>query len=292
MGRPRLWTPHKITSAEEVHSFLLVKKYGTDPRLRQRLHSDYRTFRQLNPHLRSHLQVLEALVGQMHHSGLEPGTVKEYAHIMDCFSSDGTRAPEVLRVVDALATDRGGRGHATDIGEKEANAFGSLASRTGGDLNGAVWLMYVTGLRYGDVEKLWDDAMTFKPTARPQWLELKVRWTKGIKTTKNRRVVKYPLKGLAKPPKTLMAAAKKGKGRHRLFRCSYSRICEHLRGMCDSLRVKPITTGTFRRCFSRRIDSHCRKANIPKRDMMLHSSEKMDQAHYSFDNNPRPYHGK
>ncbi len=297
MGRSRIWTVHKTTLEDAIRAQILIDKYGPNLQLRQRLQADYKVMQKLHPAL-DHPALMQAMLGQMSVAGLDPGSIKEYLAIMDHFGPGGVRAYAVTNAAEAYGTDRGGRKHATDICDEEARAIvtralklAALKDATSTILEGyaIVWLLYATGLRAVDIARLWSDALVFSADT----LSVVARWTKGIQRVKHRRTVKYPLKGLVAAP----AAIKKfvlmrSKKRQRLFSrdaSAYPAISNTLKSLVMDLKLAPITTGTFRRLFSTRIDAHCRANGIKKNEMMLHISEDMDKAHYQFDVRPRTY---
>jgi len=115
MGRSRKWEPRRVRIADDVAAAALMQKYGPDKALKSRLREDYNKFKALNPHLKSHVSVLNGIFGQMKVSDLEPGSICSYIRTMDQFAPFTMRAFDVVAAAEAFATDCGGRGHAADI---------------------------------------------------------------------------------------------------------------------------------------------------------------------------------
>jgi len=274
-----------MTINDSIRAKVLLERYGPDQRTVTRLRSDYELFKKLNPHLSTHKQVLEGLFGQMSES-LAPGSCREYITIMDAFVPFPQRAFHVVKASEAHETDRGGRGHAADLSAHDIDTLGRLACDGGTEIDEAMWLQYATGLRDVDTRRLWADALTFEPANRPSRVKIQARWTKGIQKVQNRREISFPLKGLIPPPKQLVAravAGRKSKQLKRLFNHSYHQMKDRLSDFATEAGIATVSTGSFRRGFSRRIDGYCKTNGIAKVEMMLHVSSSMDKAHYAFD---------
>lgn len=245
---------------------------------------DFRSFCRQNPDLETHEQRMEVLFGQLHNSGLEPTSIKNYLEFCDSTVPYPARARSVLVAAEKLATDRGGRGHARDASLATIAKVIQACSQTDDEISHAIWVLGTTGLRTVDIARLWDDAAFL---GRKN-LTVQARWTKGIQKLANRRTVTYPLADEYPPTPTcraLLTRTHRSK-KKRLFskKVRLATIQNRLNEVCKRLGVKRITSGSFRRAFSARIQDYCTKNGIPKKDMMLHVSEKIDQAHYSFDN--------
>ena len=228
---------------------------------------------------------LEPWVGQMLTDGLTPGSIDTYTQTVVRCSPELIHHSEAKRILAATAAFHshfGGRGHAQDITDDAARKIVRQASALTPSLADQLWLMYTTGLRASCIDRLQGDSIKLTATS----LILCIRFTKGVRRTRKRRQVIFPLKGLPKPPKSLTKTLRKNNSKRVLFPVTAAKLNEVLKAACKKLKLKCITSGTFRRLFSMRIAKHCEDNNIPKSDMMVHASSDMDRAFYGFDTLP------
>jgi len=272
---------------DSIAAAALMQKYAPDAKTMTRLRNDYNLFKSLNPQITGHANIMQAIFGQMKTSGLEPGSIVNYLRTMDTIVPSSWRAYAVIAAAEAHASDRGGRGHAPDIKENELLRYVREAIAEDTEDSGHVWILYATGLRPVDVSRLWNDSVFLEQ----KMLTVLARWTKGIRKIKNRRQISYPIDGLLAPPPTLRKKllelrrqSHSKKDIRRVWgKCTHKSVNDYLVHLRNKHKLPTITSGTFRRSFSSRINAYCKRTSIPKSEMMLHVCPTMDQAHYSFD---------
>lgn len=271
MGRPRKWVPRRVTAADRVAGHAVVVKYGPDLRLEKRLSDDFRSFCILNRLTREEAYV--PFIGQLRNSKVAAGTVKNYVEIV----SRGDRSTEAYlarRSTECMQTNTP-TGHAADIDLKTANSIIVAAKKRYPQHAPSIWMMLATGCRRIDVHRLRPESVKLTKAN----IVVKFLWTKGIRKIRHRRTVTLPLRGIASPPTNMQTLLS---GKRAPFECSVNTLNKVLKELVSKDPGVRCTTGSFRRLFSRRIEEYCKKKGLKKKDLLLHRSEDMDEAFYSF----------
>ena len=213
-------------------------------------------------------------------AGLSPGSVDTYVQTvtkalpMFRFNS---AANTITHAVAAYHSHVGGRGHAQNISTEVAL---KIINDVDAESVPALWMMYVTGLRPSCLSRLWSDDISFIKKFGYAHLKLRVRFTKGIRKTRKRREIDYPLKDVPTPPKILKSLLKK---KHCPMEMTAAQLNKILTKACTKLKINRITCGSFRRLFCQRIKPYCLMHKISVTDMMLHTSPDMVSSAYDFD---------
>ena len=279
MGRTSKWQPHVLTFSERLKGEMMRLRYTSTTN--QSITKKYRLFCSING--LSLEQGLTSWIGQMLESGLSPGTVDTYVQTVIKALPVLNHSSEAFSVGHAAAafhTHLGGRGHAPDFDQATVNKILDAVERDHEEEAPIFWAMMITGMRPSCLDRLFrEDIAMVKRFSQPHF-HLKVRFTKGIRKTRKRREIFYPTSDLHRPPQFFMSKMKK---KLRPLSCTAQKLNTILKKMCIKLKIKRITCGSFRRLFSKRIGHYCEQHGLKVGDMMLHASEDMEKAHYSFD---------
>lgn len=277
MGRKKLWNPTYISIADIVRGSSIREKYGPNMSTITRVKEDFNKFKSMN-NLQSE-DALEPWVGQMLNSGLSRGSVDDYVQMVTS-SMTGQVTWALKKAVAAMHGDTI-TGHAPDVSFDKLERAVSSIIKDDDPLGHHVWLLLATGSRSRDVARFRGACVSLEGK---DWLTVKYLWTKGIKRTVLRREVRYPIHDIIPPPRNFVLACK---GRNTTpFHGTANKVRVLLKNQWIKLKFagKAPTACSFRRNFSKRIDPYCRRMKIAKQDMMLHISDAMDKAYYSFDN--------
>lgn len=208
---------------------------------------------------------------QLLNSGCAAGTVKEYTLIIlrGLPKTDLTMRTE--KVVEKLHLDSA-TGHAPD--PHSVNAFDETIQPLE-DENPELWLMRHTGARPVDVSRLFADAVSVGSTT----VSVTWRWTKGNRRIQHRKAIEYPLRSA--PPASFKKKIQDAKrnGSRPFASVTAAKINKVLKESRSGL-----TSGSFRRVFSRRIRPWCHKTGTSVQAMMNHHNPTMHTAFYDFDN--------
>ena len=226
---------------------------------------------------------LEAWLGQMTSDGLSPGTVSTYLQtVMNLcpILHRSTEARRICAAAEAFHTHRGGRGHAVDMTPTEAQSIIKKAMKSHPEKAAELWMLLVTGARASCIDRLCGDSVHLTPA----FLTLRIRFSKGVRKSRKRRQIRYPLKGLPAPPAMLrnLLKSRNSKKGH-ILAAKAGSLNKILAETCQALRTKRVTTGTFRRVFAQRIQPYCKENQIALSEMMVHTSDDMHKAYYTFD---------
>ena len=260
-----------LTTADIVTGAVAMQKYGPDLATHARVQEDYRKFCRLNRLARE--EGYEPCVGQMKNAGLAAGTIRDYIEIA-AKGDKSTAAYVAKKAVRAMQTDSQ-TGHAADITLTQASEIITRAKKEAPEVAEPLWLLLATGQRRVDIHRLHPESvkMIRKKTLAVKWL-----WTKGIQKIQHRREVIFPINDLPDAPGTLAQTLESSvKARTKPFECTVQKLNAVMKKM--GFRA---TTGSFRRLFSDRIEAYCKRTGIAKQAMMLHQSDSMDKAFYSF----------
>lgn len=267
MGRPRKWTPRRLTTADVVAGAVVLKKYGPDLATNERVRADYLKFCKLN-RLTSE-EGYEPWIGQMRNSGLSGGTIQTYMEAATQ-GDKSTSAYVAMKAASALHANSL-TGHARDIDLATGVAIIEAAKAKAPGQAQQLWMLLATGQRRVDIHRLHPQSVKIQ---RKRKLTVKWMWTKGIRKIAHRREVTFPLEGLPDAPPELEQTLMSKKAP---FECSVAVL-----NRCIKKLGYQATTGSFRRLYSDRIEAYCKKNNIPKADMMLHRDDTMDKAFYKW----------
>jgi hypothetical protein len=228
-------------------------------------------------------QGLTPWVGQMLESGLSPGTVDTYVQTVIKTLPVLNRSSEAHSIGHAAAafhTHVGGRGHAVDFDQSVANKILDAVGTDYKEEAPIFWTMMITGLRPSCMDRLFGEDITFAEKFSEPHLRLKVRFTKGIRKTRKRREVFFPISNLPAPPERFIPKMKK---KQHPLRCTAQKLNSTLKEICQKLKIERVTCGSFRRLYSKRIVPYCEQHHLKVSDMMLHGTDDMQKAHYLFD---------
>ena len=276
MGRKTKWLPRVLTPTDILRGEVIIRKYTA--KKNHQIVRRYKRFCFLN--CCSEEAGLQPWIGQMRTDGMSPGTVDTYLQTVVRASpvlSRSRSAASILRAVAAYHSHKGGRTHAPDIAQKTATTIFRQVKKKSPDFSCDLWVMIVSGLRPACIANV--DHRDFALVAR-RFLKVKVRFGKGVRKTRKRREVSYPLSGLPPPPKTWKSMMAK---KSYPLTCTANKMNKVLAEACKTLKIKRVTCGTFRRLFCKRIVPYCKKTGVSVSSMMIHQSEDMVGAHYNFD---------
>ena len=279
MGRKSTWSPHVLTFSERLKGEMMRLRYTSTAN--KSITKKYRLFCGINGI--SLEQGLTSWIGQMLESGLSPGTVDTYVQTVIKALPVPNHSSEAYSIGHAAAafhTHVGGRGHAVDFDQATAEKILDVVEKDHEEEPPIFWAMMITGMRPSCLDRLFREDIAMTKKFSQQHLHLKVRFTKGIRKTRKRREMFYPMGELHRPPRLFMSKMKK---RLRPLSCTAQKLNATLKEVCSRMKIKRITCGSFRRLFSKRIGPYCEEHGISVSDMMLHVSSDMEKAHYTFD---------
>lgn len=279
MGRSAVWTPRRITTADRLCGEIIRATYTA--KKNDKIEKAYREFCAING--LSAEAGLVPWIGQMHESGLSAGTIDTYLQQVVKSTPSICRSSEahvVLSAVAAFHSHVGGRGHAPNLTQVEANRILAECERIAPLLAHHLWALMVTGLRPSCLSRIEKNDFEMTRKFNQAHLLCRIRLAKGIRKTRKRREVEFPLQGIRVAPRGFKKAL-----RNATFPLASTpaKLNKVLSDACSNLKVKRITCGSFRRLYCQRIKPYCKRHNLTLSSMLLHASEDMARAHYDFD---------